>query len=431
MKILNKYISVSVLGVSLALFTSCGNNKPEPGVGKEKAVPAKEVAAKEEHEEGEGMIASLTADQVKAVGVESKPIEKKELTATIKANGTLTVPNQNKANITSLFGGVVQGLQVQVGDYVRKGQTIATITNPEFLNLQEEYLGLSSKITYAEQELDRQELLNNGNAGALKNKQSAVSELRTLKARELSLKRQIQMMGINPNSIGNGSLQSMLVVKSPINGTVSNVFAKIGSYVDVSSPLAEVVDNSQIHLDLQVFEKDLPKVRVNQVIRFTITNNPQTEYQAKIFSIGSSFNNESKSIAVHALVTGNKGGLIDGMNVTGVVGLDNVSSWAVPNEAVVDADGKYYIFILTDKTPEEHEEVEEEGHDHGNEGTEKHDEGKVHKVNYEKIEISKGVSNLGYTAIIPVRELPVGTKVITKGAFFINATLSESGGHAH
>jgi cobalt-zinc-cadmium efflux system membrane fusion protein len=65
-------------------------------------------------------------------------------------------------------------------------------------------------------------------------------------------------MGINPNSVSNSNLRSALVVKSPISGTISNVFSKIGSYVDVSSPVAEIVDNNQLHLDLNVFEKDLP-----------------------------------------------------------------------------------------------------------------------------------------------------------------------------
>ncbi|WP_197734176.1 HlyD family efflux transporter periplasmic adaptor subunit [Sphingobacterium daejeonense] len=61
------------------------------------------------------------------------------------------------------------------------------------------------------------------------------------------------MLGINPNSITSSTLRSALTITSPINGVVSNVYAKLGSYVDVSSPIVEVVDNSMIHLDLQVF----------------------------------------------------------------------------------------------------------------------------------------------------------------------------------
>src|SRR5690606_15309820 len=141
--------------------------------------------------------------------------------------------------------------------------------------------------------------------GAKKNLQSASSEMNLLKTRRSSLINQLQLMGISPGAINNGNLKATLFVRSPINGTVSDVFAKIGAYVDASSPVAEIVDNASLHLDLQVFEKDLPKVKVGQTIHFTLTNNPVTEYDATIFSIGSSFENDSKTIAVHCKVKAN------------------------------------------------------------------------------------------------------------------------------
>ncbi len=134
-----------------------------------------------------------------------------------------------------------------------------------------------------------------------------------------------------------------MVITSPISGTVSSINAQIGSYVDVASPVLDIIDNSSIHLDLQVFEKDLPKMKVGQTVQFKLTNNPETLYNATVFSIGSSFENESKTISVHASVTGNKVGLIDGMNVTGMVSLGNSSTAAVPDEAIVEADGKFYV----------------------------------------------------------------------------------------
>ena len=147
----------------------------------------------------------------------------------------------------------------------------ATIANPQFIQLQEEYLTTASEIIFAEQELARQKELNEGNAGAKKNLQSTTAELSSLQTRRASLQQQIQLMGINPNSLSNENLKSILGVTSPIGGTVSNVFAKIGSYVDVSSPVAEIVDNGSLHLDLNVFEKDLPMLKVGQVIHFTLT----------------------------------------------------------------------------------------------------------------------------------------------------------------
>ncbi len=396
-------------------------------------------------------VTSLTREQIDAVGITLGEVEDRNLTEVIKANGILRVPNNNRANATSLYGGVVKSLNVQLGDYVRKGQVIATIVNPQFIQLQEEYLTLASQMTLAEQELQRQRELNEGNAGAKKNLQTATATISSLQVRKASLHQQIQMMGIDPATLSDTGLKSALIVMSPISGTVSNVFSRIGSYVDVSSPVAEIVDNSLLHLDLQVFEKDLPRIRVGQEINFTVTNNPSVSYTARVFTIGASFENESKTIAIHSNVTGNRSGLIDGMNITGIVSLKNVTAPAVPSGAIVEADGKYYIFVETGKEEKEpvhdahhgHDHSEDDGHNHDHHHEDGHQEGGSHehgrekagsevgKMNFEKIEVAKGVSDLGYTAIFPVNGIPAGARVVTKGAFFINAKMSSPAGHAH
>jgi cobalt-zinc-cadmium efflux system membrane fusion protein len=425
---INKIIG-SVIVLSM-LLTACSNNKKSDVKSDTTTESKTETKPEEKHEEAPPTIASLTAEQIKTVGITYGTVEMKELTATIKANGNLKVPNNNKGNATSLYGGVIKSLNVQIGSYVRKGQVIATIANPQFIQLQEEYLTTASKIIFAEQELARQKELNEGNAGAKKNLQSATAELSSLRTRRASLQQQIQLMGINPNAVNNGNLKSALVVTSPISGTVSNVFAKIGSYVDVSSPVAEIVDNGSLHLDLNVFEKDLPMLKVGQVIHFTLTNNPTTEYDAIVYSIGTAFENESKTIPVHCTVKGNKTGLIDGMNITGIVSLNNVTTPAVPTDAIVEADSKYYIFVVTTKEPEEHHEEGEEGHDHKEAEKGKETE-PTNTTNFEKIEVVKGITNMGYTAVTFVTDIPKDAKIVTKGAFFINAKLSNTGEHEH
>ena len=409
-----KYKNYLLLMASCLLLISCGNKENNPQEEEQKVTT----------DELEQTIASLTVEQIKTVGIQYGTIEQKQLTATLKANGALRVPNNNKANVTSLYGGVVKSINVQLGDFVKKGQVIATIANPQFIQLQEEYLSTSSKITFAEQEVARQKELNEGNAGALKNYQSANADLKAMRTRRASLQQQIQLMGINPNSLNNGNLRSALSVTSPINGTVSNVFSKIGSYVDVSSPVAEIVDNSQLHLDLNVFEKNLPMLKVGQIIHFTLTNNAVNEYDSKIYSIGTSFENDSKSIPVHATVTGNKSGLIDGMNITAIVSLNNVTTDAVPNDAIVSADGKDYIFVVTNKQAKE---IKPEEGEVANEAETKGKEKVAKNTNFEKIEVVKGVSNMGYTAITLVKDIPTNAKIVTKGAFFVNAKLTNKG----
>lgn len=411
----------------IGMMISCKNNN----INKENNSNSEITTEAETHDEEIQTIATLTEEQINTVGIKLGKVENKELTATIKANGLLRVPNNSKANVTSLYGGVIKTLNIQIGDYVKKGQVIATITNPQFIQLQEEYLTIENKITFAEQEAQRQQTLNTGNAGILKNLQATTAELNTLRTRSASLQKQLQLMGINPSSISISKLNTSIVITSPLSGSISNIFSKIGSYVDVSSPVAEIVDNSSLHLDLQVFEKDLPLIKVGQTIYFTLTNNPTNQYEAKVFSIGSSFENDSKTIAVHASVLGNKAGLIDGMNITGMVSFSHSNTQAVPDEAIVNADGKYYLFIVTDKAPKKHTD-EENGHDHKTDKKAKTDnKQKSETLNFEKIEIVKGISNMGFTAVSFTKDIAKNAQIVTKGAFFINAKLSNTGDHEH
>ena len=422
----------AILFFSLGFISACGgknSSKEEPQANEEK----------HEDENSEPGTTSLTQEQMKAIGVELGVIEDKELTSSLKATGVLRVPNQNKASINSIYSGVVKSLLVQPGSKVYKGQTIATIGNPDFIQAQSEYLNVNTKITLAELEVKRQKELNAGNAGALKNLQAAETELRTLRNLKSTLAQQIQLMGINPARLSSGKLISVLAVISPINGVVSDVKVKMGSYVDVTTPVAEVVDNSQLHLDLSVYEKDLPVLKNNQLIHFTLTNNPGKEYDAQIFSLGSSFEGESKAVSVHAKVMGDKTGLIDGMNVTAIISLEKANVPAIPTDAIVTIQGQDYIFIVTDKKEEAHnnedgkdsvKQNENADHDH-NEKSAPHDKKK--SITFKMIPVAKGTTEVGYTQITLLKEIPMDARIVVKGAFFVMAQLTNAGEgeHAH
>lgn len=427
---MKKFFISAMLFFCLAAITACGG----------KSSSTTEKAATEEKHEDEHentSTATLTEEQMKTIGVELGVIEEKELTSSLKANGILRVPNQNKASVNSIYSGVIKTLLVQPGSKVGKGQTIATISNPDFIQAQSQYLGVNAKITFAELEVKRQKELNEGNAGALKNLQSAETELRSLRTLKSTLAQQIQLMGINPARLANGKLISVLAVTSPISGVVSDVKVQMGSYVDVTTPVAEIVDNSQLHLDLSVYEKDLPNLKNNQLIHFTLTNNPGKEYDAQIFSLGSSFEGESKAVSVHAKVMGDKTGLIDGMNVTAIISLQKATVPAVPTDAIVNIAGQDYIFMVTDK------HAENEHHEAGKD-TVKHDAKEAHDHNetkagseeekgttFEKIPVAKGTTEVGYTQITLLKEIPKDAKIVVKGAFFVLAKMTNSGEGEH
>ncbi len=417
-----KFLIIAISAFSLLAMASCNGNSAMESVSQ------KEEVHEESHENPN--TATLTEEQIRQIGIELGVIEDKQLTASLKANGVLKVPNQNKASVNSVYSGVIKTLLVQPGNTVRKGQVIATVANPEFVQVQSDYLNVSAKIGLAELEVKRQKDLNAGNAGALKNLQAAETELRTLRTAKSTYEQQIRLMGINPSRLSNGKLISVLSITSPISGVVSNVKVEIGSYIDVSTTIAEIVDNSQLHLDLFVYEKDLPKLKNYQLIHFTLTNNPGKEYDAVIYSLGSSFEGDSKAVTVHARVQGDKTGLIDGINITAVISLDKATVPAVPSEAVVTIAGQDYIFVLTDEHAEE--EHQPNGKDTIKHETKENHGHEIEKgLSFEKIPVAKGTTDVGFTEITLLKEISKDAKVVVKGAFFVLAKMTNSGEHEH
>lgn len=422
-------IIILIIAITI-MFSSCGNS-----------TATKEAEGETEHhdEHENPSTASLTEAQMKSIKIELGTIEKKQLTASLKANGILKVPNQNKATITALAGGVIKSILVSAGNTVDKGQVIATIANTSFITMQEEYLSVSSKTALSELEVARQKELQAGNAGALKTLQSVESELKILKARKMSLQKQLELIGINATSLTSENIQSVVNITSPINGVVSNVLVNIGSFVDANNAIAEIVDNSQLHLDLYVYEKDFQKMKVGQTIHFTLTNNAGTEYDADVYAISNTFEESTKAIAVHAMVKGDKTGLINGMSITALVSLENATVDAVPTNAIVSSEGQDFIFVVTDahKEEEHHEEGDKEEHDeHGH----KHEEGEKQEgehaeeegTTFEKIPVRRGTTDVGYSEITLLKEIPANSKVVVNGAFFVLAKMSNKGeGHQH
>ncbi|MCA0399130.1 MAG: efflux RND transporter periplasmic adaptor subunit [Bacteroidetes bacterium] len=400
---MKKLFIIVMLFISSAAIVSCGGNS-----GSTEETSAKE--GNHENDQKSPGTTALTEEQMKAIGVELGVIEDKELTSSLKANGVLRVPNQNKASVNSVYSGVIKSLLIQPGNIVSKGQTIATISNPDFIQAQSDYLGVNTKIVMAELEVKRQQELNAGNAGALKNLQAAETELKTLRTLKSTLAQQIQLMGINPARLSNGRLISVLAVTSPISGVVSDVKVKMGSYVDVTTPVAEIVDNSQLHLDLSVYEKDLPNLKNNQLIHFTLTNNPGKEYDAQIFSLGSSFEGESKAVSVHAKVMADKTGLIDGMNVTAIISLQKATVPAVPTDAIITLQGRDYIFMVTRNLPDSAKKQKNE-------------------TSFEIVPVAKGTTEVGFTQITLLKEIPKDAKIVIKGAFFVMAKMTNTGEH--
>ncbi len=424
--------------IFVVMVAGCNRNEENGSINHEKKLEHSEESGHSGSHE-----TSLTLEQIKTIGIQFGSIERKQLTASLKANGILKVPNQNRANITAMAGGVIKSILVQPGNTVIKGQVIATLSGTSFITMQEEYISINSQLQLSEIEFNRQKELSEGNASALKTYQKAEADLRMLRARKESLQKQLELIGLNSSTVSNGNISSFVNLTSPINGSVSDVLVNIGTFVEANNPVATIVDNSQLHVDLYVYEKDLLKLHEGQIIHFTLTNNPGKEYDAKIYGIGNTFEANTKAVAVHAQVLGNKEGLIDGMSITALVSLSSATVESVPTEAIVNHEGQDYIFVVSSMDDEKSgTSLKENDSVHSHEG-EKGDLEHSHNENsnvdthagsviFERIPVVKGTTDIGYSEITVLSKIHPDSKIVIKGAYFILGKMTYSGeAHEH
>lgn len=433
----NKIKLLSLWGLSLALLTSL------PSCQSGKAQQEQEENHSEASTDSEQ--AFLTHDNLKAAGIRIGKLEYKELSATIRANGMLKVPNSDKGLVSSLYGGVVQRFLVHQGQRVVRGQAIAIISNPQFVQMQEEYLSTKSRLVYAEQELRRQEALQSSEAGIGKQLQSAQAELGALRSRRASLAQQLRLMGISPEKLSIDNIRSTISVSTPVSGIVGELSVQLGAYVDPSTPICSVINNEALHLDLNVYEQDLPKLKVGQKIHFRLTNNPSEEYDAIIHTIGGSFEAGSRAIAVHCRLEGKPLGLIDGMSTTGLISIGEVLTPALPDDAIVNYEGKDYVFLQLSDDPAHSHEHDYTAQDSAKTNTRaeatieanKHTDTRADHIHAEdghrfrRVQVLRGASALGYTAISFLEDIPSDASFVLSGAFFVNAVLTPNAGHNH
>ena len=395
----------------LILFTSCSS--PEP----ERAEHPEEL----EHHEGPSGV-TITKKQFDAIKIQLGTIEQKNLTDVLRVTGFLKVPPQNKANVSAILGGTVQSILIQEGDFVQKGQALATLINPGFVTMQQEFMDANSQLTFAKAEYERQKQLSEKDIASKKSFQQAESNYYSLSSKVSGLKQQLSLLGINATSLSTDNISSVITIRSPIRGNVSHIDINIGSTVEPSDEFMDVVDNSQLHLDLFVYEQDLTKIEVGQTVDVLLTNLPGRQYTAKVFAVGSAFEGESKSIPVHAAITGDKTGLIEGMNVTANINIQNNLTTAVPSTAIISNAGKDFIFIQT-------QAVDTTGHQHA-EAQEKM-ENEEPGFTFSRVEVKKGIVNGAYTEIVPLQPLEQNPKVVVEGAFYLMSILTNSADDAH
>lgn len=348
--------------------------------------PDKKIEVKQATEGSDNKV-TLTSEQLKNTNIETGVLAQKDISAVLKLNGIIEVPPQNMITVSVPLGGYLQSTQLLEGMKVKKGEIIATLEDQQYIQIQQDYLIAKIRYKTLEKELFRQKELNENKAGSDKVFENAQSDFLTQKVLVKSLAEKLKLIGINPDKVNENSLSRRINILSPINGYVSGVNTNIGKYVMPTDILFDLVDPSDIHLSLTVFEKDINHLSIGQrVVAFT-NNEPEKNHEAKIILIGKDITKD-RAVTVHCHFKTYDQVLIPGMYMNAELETRIKSGYVIPENGIVRFEGKHYIYELTaDK-------------------------------NYEMIEILPQGSEDGNTLItLKDNSSPVGRTFVTNGAY--------------
>ncbi|HRW43668.1 MAG TPA: efflux RND transporter periplasmic adaptor subunit [Flavobacteriaceae bacterium] len=336
-----KYIAV----IFATLFmVSCGNKKDQSENNGNSHDKTEQTSENEEHhEEGE---VTLNQQQFDALKMKIDTLGLRNMSGYVEANGTLEVPPQNEAAITSVIGANVTSIKVIEGDKVEKGQVVAYLSHPNIIALQTDYLNAYSNSELLKKNYERQKKLYDAGVGSGANFQKAEAEYKGSTALVNGLAAQLSILNINTASVRNGSIAQQIPLRSPIEGFVQKVEVKTGQYVEPQTELFEIVNTHHVHADLMVFEKDVYKVKQGQKVTFSVQSIPDAELTAEIYSVSKTFEDNPKAVHVHAEIENKSGNLIPGMYIQGRIQTDSALTKALPESAIVKDGDRFFVFTV-------------------------------------------------------------------------------------
>ena len=398
--------------ISLALLTgfwACqkGETKQTDSAekpGAQTTAPANPDSTKQaEADKREGLVrVSLTSAQYAVAGIQLGQLAPRPLSSVLKVTGVLYVPPQNQVSVSVPFGGYVRRITLEPGTRVRKGETLLTLENPDYIQLQQDYLDNKAKLEYADLEFARQQELSRDNVTAVKTFQQTRSNRQSLQALLAGDAQRLAILHIDPAKLTPASITRTIVVRSPASGYVTSVPINNGKFVNPADVLVEITNVDHLHARLNIFEKDLGKIRVGQPVRFGLGSDAGFPHRGTIFLIGKALATD-RTVPILAEPEDYSADFIPGSYVSAQIDLSTQSLPTLPEAAVVGFGGKSYVYVLEKKA--------------------------ANPVVYQfrQLEVTTGTRENGFVAVsLPLGVDPTKTPIVIAGAYSLLSKLNNS-----
>lgn len=410
MKIINIPI-LSILSIIIVLcLSSCSHDHSEGDGhhhGSETAHSEDDghghAHSEEDHEEGE---IHLTKDQIKTMNIQFGDFSEMKINDYISTTGTLGLPPNAYSSVSAKSSGFIKDTNKYVeGSYVKKGVVMAYLENPELIQQQQEYLEVTAELIYLRQELERQRKLVDANAGVSKSLQKIDAEVNMKTASQKGMAKQLSYMGIDISNLTPDHIVEQVAIISPMSGYITSIKMHNGMYVEPQMELMEIVNEHHLHLELDVFEKDISKIKEGQKISYTVPALGNTTYEGEVNIIGKEFDRENKTVRIHGHLEKERPQFIKDLFIEAKIWLNDQTVQALPEKAIIKDGTSSYIYVANAQ-------------------------GDAEEITFEQIMVIAGTTDKAYTAVKLIDEIPEGMEIVTEGAFYVYAQ-SKAGALKH
>ena len=286
--------------------------------------------------------------------------------------------------------GFVRNIRHLPGEQVRQGERLASIDHPDLVRLQGTFLETAAQLPYLQKDRDRKAELAQSDAASQRDYELAMSELAIIQSRYEGLKAELKLIGIDTKILEETrEIQSAIGIYAPVGGQLTHVEVRSGQLVQPETMLFQVTDDSHLHLELQVYAKDLHRVKKGQPV---IANLPGEEalITGTVHLVNQSIDMEQKTARVHVHLDEGTTKLAIGSFLFAKIQTDSRMVLTVPEEALIRTGDEAFVFQET-----------------GN--------------GFQRIPVKPGTVADGYVEISG-NSITDRTPVALKGAYYINGT---------
>lgn len=364
--------------LAVLILVACNSNEKSEGSNAAEAVVMKETN-----------VISISENQFNAGDMQLGKISMQEFNTVVKANGMFAVPPENQVDVSAYFAGYVKNINLLPGDVVKKGQVLFTIENPEYIQIQQSFLEAKGRLSYLKSDYERQKELLAENVTSKKNFLKAESEYNVTLAQYQSLKKKLTLMNVNPNTLTVENMRSVISVLSPLSGFATTINATKGMYLNPSDVAITVTNTDELHIELNIFEKDLPSVKVGQPINVRLQNDMQKVYQGRVHLVNKAINAQERTVAIHGDLIHKEDVklFVPGMYIEGEILTTSSKYPALPSEAVANIDNDFFVLV------------------------------REKEKTFKRVIVQVGTTQNGFTQILNADDFEPNTQFLTKGAF--------------